>query len=38
MIRRLIFATAMVFITALAFTGPAVSETEQNFVFNSSQL
>lgn len=38
MCKRLIFATAMVFITALAFTGPAVSETEQKIVFSRSQL
>lgn len=38
MVRRLLFATAMVLVTALAFTGPAVSEPDVQIFLSSSQL
>lgn len=38
MFRRFLFATAMIFVTALAFTGPATSEPDPKTDFYSSQL
>ncbi|WP_323844872.1 hypothetical protein [Microbulbifer magnicolonia] len=38
MLKRILFATAMVLVTALAFTGPAVSEPDPQMFLSSSQF
>lgn len=38
MCKRVLFAAAMVFVSALAFTGPAMSEQDLQTELHSSQL